>query len=104
MRSATTRQSSPPTSGSPRHDGSPRLIFPASQGGGIPPRDRKLAWVVGIFGRQGLVDLSLDQGSDLWPIHADEAQLSNAIINLVRTKDNLDVANQLGQAVADLCR
>ncbi len=32
--------------------------------------------------REG-VDLSLDQGSDLWPIHADEAQLSNAIINLV---------------------
>jgi len=32
--------------------------------------------------REG-VDLSLDQGSDLWPTHADEAQLSNAIINLV---------------------
>jgi len=32
--------------------------------------------------REG-VDLSLDQGSELWPIHADEAQLSNAIINLV---------------------
>jgi two-component system, cell cycle sensor histidine kinase and response regulator CckA len=32
--------------------------------------------------REG-VDLALDQGSDLWPIHADEAQLSNAIINLV---------------------
>ncbi|HTT96471.1 MAG TPA: ATP-binding protein [Rhizomicrobium sp.] len=32
--------------------------------------------------REG-VDLALDQGGDLWPIHADEAQLSNAIINLV---------------------
>jgi two-component system cell cycle sensor histidine kinase/response regulator CckA len=32
--------------------------------------------------REG-VDLALDHGSDLWPIHADEVQLSNAIINLV---------------------
>jgi two-component system cell cycle sensor histidine kinase/response regulator CckA len=32
--------------------------------------------------REG-VDLTLNQGADLWPIHADEAQLSNAIINLV---------------------
>jgi two-component system cell cycle sensor histidine kinase/response regulator CckA len=27
--------------------------------------------------------LSLERDSDLWPVHADEAQLSNAIINLV---------------------
>jgi two-component system cell cycle sensor histidine kinase/response regulator CckA len=32
--------------------------------------------------REG-VDLQLDHGADLWPIHADEGQLSNAIINLV---------------------
>ncbi|MBS0473027.1 MAG: response regulator [Proteobacteria bacterium] len=32
--------------------------------------------------REG-IDLKLDHGPDLWPIHADEAQLSNAIINLV---------------------
>ncbi|HWA04169.1 MAG TPA: ATP-binding protein [Rhizomicrobium sp.] len=32
--------------------------------------------------REG-VDLELDYGTDLWPIHADEVQLSNAIINLV---------------------
>jgi two-component system cell cycle sensor histidine kinase/response regulator CckA len=32
--------------------------------------------------REG-VDLKLEHGQDVWPIHADEAQLSNAIINLV---------------------
>jgi two-component system cell cycle sensor histidine kinase/response regulator CckA len=32
--------------------------------------------------REG-IDLKLEHGPDLWPIHADEAQLSNAIINLV---------------------
>ena len=32
--------------------------------------------------REG-IELKLDNGSDLWPVHADEAQLSNAIINLV---------------------
>jgi len=32
--------------------------------------------------REG-VDLKLEHGADLWPVHADEAQLSNAIINLV---------------------
>jgi two-component system cell cycle sensor histidine kinase/response regulator CckA len=32
--------------------------------------------------REG-VDLQLEHGSDIWPVHADEAQLSNAIINLV---------------------
>jgi len=32
--------------------------------------------------REG-IELTLDHGSDLWPVHADEAQLSNAIINLV---------------------
>jgi two-component system cell cycle sensor histidine kinase/response regulator CckA len=32
--------------------------------------------------REG-VDLQLEHGNDLWPIHADEGQLSNAIINLV---------------------
>jgi len=32
--------------------------------------------------REG-IDLKLEHGSDLWPVHADEAQLSNAIINLV---------------------
>jgi PAS domain S-box-containing protein len=32
--------------------------------------------------REG-VELNLDHGADLWPVHADEAQLSNAIINLV---------------------
>ena len=32
--------------------------------------------------REG-VELELDHGADLWPVHADEAQLSNAIINLV---------------------
>ncbi len=32
--------------------------------------------------REG-VDLKLEHGSDVWPIHADEAQLSNALINLV---------------------
>ncbi len=32
--------------------------------------------------REG-VDLELEHGADVWPVHADEAQLSNAIINLV---------------------
>ena len=32
--------------------------------------------------REG-VELKLEHGQDVWPIHADEAQLSNAIINLV---------------------
>ncbi|MEI9996512.1 MAG: ATP-binding protein [Rhizomicrobium sp.] len=32
--------------------------------------------------REG-VELKLEHGTDVWPIHADEAQLSNAIINLV---------------------
>ena len=32
--------------------------------------------------REG-VDLKLEHGVDVWPVHADEAQLSNAIINLV---------------------
>ncbi len=32
--------------------------------------------------REG-IELKLEHGSDLWPVHADEAQLSNAIINLV---------------------
>jgi len=32
--------------------------------------------------REG-VELRLDQQGDVWPVHADEAQLSNAIINLV---------------------
>jgi two-component system cell cycle sensor histidine kinase/response regulator CckA len=32
--------------------------------------------------REG-VELKLEHGSDIWPVHADEAQLSNAIINLV---------------------
>ncbi|MBV9993148.1 MAG: response regulator [Alphaproteobacteria bacterium] len=32
--------------------------------------------------REG-VDLDLDHGAELWPVHADEVQLSNAIINLV---------------------
>jgi two-component system cell cycle sensor histidine kinase/response regulator CckA len=32
--------------------------------------------------REG-VDLKLEHGPDVWPVHADEAQLSNAIINLV---------------------
>ena len=32
--------------------------------------------------REG-VELRLEHGADVWPIHADEAQLSNAIINLV---------------------
>ena len=32
--------------------------------------------------REG-VDLRLEHGVDVWPVHADEAQLSNAIINLV---------------------
>jgi len=32
--------------------------------------------------REG-IDLKLEHGTDLWPVHADEAQLSNAIINLV---------------------
>ena len=32
--------------------------------------------------REG-IDLKLEHGADLWPVHADEAQLSNAIINLV---------------------
>jgi two-component system, cell cycle sensor histidine kinase and response regulator CckA len=32
--------------------------------------------------REG-VELKLEHGSELWPVHADEAQLSNAIINLV---------------------
>ncbi len=32
--------------------------------------------------REG-VDLNLDHGAELWPVHADEVQLSNAIINLV---------------------
>ncbi len=32
--------------------------------------------------REG-VDLKLEHGADVWPVHADEAQLSNALINLV---------------------
>ncbi len=32
--------------------------------------------------REG-IDLKVEHGADLWPVHADEAQLSNAIINLV---------------------
>ena len=32
--------------------------------------------------REG-IELKLEHGPDLWPVHADEAQLSNAIINLV---------------------
>ncbi len=32
--------------------------------------------------REG-VELKLDNGSDLWPVHADETQISNAMINLV---------------------
>jgi len=32
--------------------------------------------------REG-IELKLEHGSDLWPVHADEAQISNAIINLV---------------------
>ncbi|HXL71387.1 MAG TPA: response regulator, partial [Rhizomicrobium sp.] len=32
--------------------------------------------------REGIT-LKLDNGADLWPVHADEAQISNAIINLV---------------------
>jgi two-component system cell cycle sensor histidine kinase/response regulator CckA len=32
--------------------------------------------------REG-VELKLEHGSELWPVHADEAQLSNAVINLV---------------------
>ncbi|MBV8976476.1 MAG: response regulator [Alphaproteobacteria bacterium] len=32
--------------------------------------------------REG-VELELDHGTDLWPVHADEVQISNAIINLV---------------------
>ncbi len=32
--------------------------------------------------REG-VELELDHGAELWPVHADEVQLSNAIINLV---------------------
>jgi two-component system cell cycle sensor histidine kinase/response regulator CckA len=32
--------------------------------------------------REG-VELKLEHGADVWPIHADEAQLSNALINLV---------------------
>jgi two-component system cell cycle sensor histidine kinase/response regulator CckA len=32
--------------------------------------------------REG-VELKLEHGQDVWPVHADEAQLSNAIINLV---------------------
>ncbi|HKD46130.1 MAG TPA: response regulator [Rhizomicrobium sp.] len=32
--------------------------------------------------REG-ISLKLDNGADLWPVHADEAQISNAIINLV---------------------
>ncbi len=32
--------------------------------------------------REG-IELRLDNGPDLWPVHADETQLSNAIINLV---------------------
>jgi two-component system cell cycle sensor histidine kinase/response regulator CckA len=32
--------------------------------------------------REG-VDLELDHGAELWPVHADDVQLSNAIINLV---------------------
>ncbi|HWD28155.1 MAG TPA: ATP-binding protein [Rhizomicrobium sp.] len=32
--------------------------------------------------REG-VDLKLEHGQDVWPIHADEAQLSNVVINLV---------------------
>jgi len=32
--------------------------------------------------REG-VELKLEHGNDLWPVHADETQISNALINLV---------------------
>ncbi|HTT83334.1 MAG TPA: ATP-binding protein [Rhizomicrobium sp.] len=32
--------------------------------------------------REG-IELKLDHGADLWPVHADETQISNALINLV---------------------
>ena len=63
--------------------------------------------------REG-VELNLEHGADLWPVHADEAQLSNAIINLVvnardampkggivtiRTANESVGASQLGTAI-----
>jgi len=37
------------------------------------------------------IDVQMEYGADLWPVHADEAQLSNAIINLVvNARDAMD--------------
>ncbi|HEV2562423.1 MAG TPA: ATP-binding protein [Rhizomicrobium sp.] len=55
----------------------------------LQPRTLNLREVVGELAlmlrrllREG-VDLHLEHGADLWPVHADETQISNAIINLV---------------------
>jgi two-component system cell cycle sensor histidine kinase/response regulator CckA len=55
----------------------------------LQPRTLVLRDMIGELGimlrrlvREGM-ELKLEHGADLWPVHADEAQLSNAIINLV---------------------
>ena len=55
----------------------------------LQPRTLNLREVIGELAlmlrrllREG-IDLKLDHGADLWPVHADETQISNAIINLV---------------------
>ncbi len=55
----------------------------------LQPRTLNLREVIGELAlmlrrllREG-IDLNLEHGTDLWPVHADETQISNAIINLV---------------------
>ncbi len=55
----------------------------------LQPRTLNLREVIGELAlmlrrllREG-VELKLEHGTDLWPVHADETQISNAIINLV---------------------
>ena len=45
-------------------------------------RDAELAQMLRRLLREG-IELKVQNGPDLWPVHADETQLSNAIINLV---------------------
>jgi two-component system cell cycle sensor histidine kinase/response regulator CckA len=47
-------------------------------------------------------DVELDYGGDLWPVHADEAQLSNALINLVvNARDAMPKGGTVGIRVAN---
>ncbi|MBI1328796.1 MAG: response regulator [Alphaproteobacteria bacterium] len=48
------------------------------------------------------IEVNLDYGPDLWPVHADEAQLSNALINLVvNARDAMPKGGTVTIAVAN---